>query len=209
MGKKIHSSPRDSLAFWNSKGNESELNLLVRESQNGNTESFERIVALTIDNVYALALRLLGDKEDASDVVQEAYIRAFKSIKGFKCQSSIKTWLYRITANCCYAYYLKKESNRKKTEILANATILKSGCSDPEMLNIEHFERQVLKNAIKNLPPQMRMPVVLKDIYGFSHEEVATELGITVSAAKVRLHRARKLLREALDGYEVLQNGLK
>ncbi len=164
---------------------------------NGDSEAFTTLVELSFERTYALAFRLTQDRDDALDVVQDAYLRAYRSIGTFRGESAFETWLYRITANSALAYLGKRKKHRQSEEDEARqntkhrvpANIYESGVLDSDRL----------AKALKELSPNLRAVIVLRDIYDLSHESVAKEIGISQSAAKVRLHRARRALREILE----------
>ncbi len=171
---------------------------LVARSQEGDREAFEELVRVTYAETYTLALRLTGDEEDARDVVQESYFRAFRGIKRFRGDAQFSTWMYRITANCA-ATQLGKRAKHRHDELLDSDPVIDerpeanpAGQADAGAL------RDELADALRDLPPRLRAVIVLRDIYDLPHEAIAAELGISESAAKVRLHRARRKLRERL-----------
>jgi RNA polymerase sigma-70 factor (ECF subfamily) len=171
---------------------------LVARSQEGDREAFEELVRVTYAETYTLALRLTGDEEDARDVVQEAYFRAFRGIKRFRGDAQFSTWMYRITANCA-ATQLGKRTKHRHDELLDTDPVVDDRPeSDPVGQADAGALRADLAEALRELPPKLRSVIVLRDIYDLPHEEIAAELGISESAAKVRLHRARRKLRERL-----------
>ncbi len=175
----------------------SDLGDLVRSAQSGDQSSFDELVRLTYVETYTLALRLTSNNEDASDVVQEAYLRAYRSIDKFRGDAQFTTWLYRITANCASTYMGKR--SRHRHEDLDDMTELPADLSHgPEAKADVALERGSVTQALTRLPESLRTVVVLRDIYDLSHEDIAKELGISEVTAKVRLHRARKKLREYL-----------
>jgi RNA polymerase sigma-70 factor (ECF subfamily) len=176
-----------------------ELDGLVLAAREGDRLAFDELVRRTYVDTYTLALRLTADEEDARDVVQESYLRAWKGLPKFRGDAQFSTWMYRITANT--AYSLVKRRRRHRVEALD------SMLDEPVELRVDaHPESAAeaialldrLSDALDELPPKLRVLIVLKDVYGLSHEEIAEELGISVSAAKVRLHRGRKRLRDLL-----------
>jgi RNA polymerase sigma-70 factor (ECF subfamily) len=171
---------------------------LVERAKAGDRLAFEELVRATYAETYALALRLTGDEDDACDVLQDAYLRAFRSLRGFRGDAAFSTWLYRITANCA-ATLLARRGRFDHEELEDDAPVadLRPG-SDPEAAASAAAERDALSCALAELPPRLRTVVVLRDIYDLPHEAIAEELGISETAAKVRLHRARKKLRERL-----------
>ncbi len=175
-----------------------DLAVLVDEARNGNDAAFEEIVRLTYDDTYTLAVRLTGDPEDARDVVQEAYIRAHRGLARFRGDAHFSTWLFRITANCANTIRGRRRRHNHDQLPDEGGLVEESRQSDPgHRLDIGVLRSQ-LTQAVVSLPPKLRSVLVLRDVYELSHEAIAQELGITTSAAKVRLHRARKRLREVL-----------
>lgn len=171
---------------------------LVNDARKGDRAAFEELVKMTYVDSYTLALRLVGDEDDARDVVQEAYLRAFRGLKRFRGDAQFTTWLYRITANCA-ATYLGKRARNRHDQLPDDAPLVDSGLrGDPEGNAAQQALRAELCQALADLPPRLRAVVVLRDIYDLPHEAIADELGISESAAKVRLHRARRKLREQL-----------
>lgn len=169
---------------------------LVRRARSGDAGAFEDLVRATYVDTYTLAYRLTGNEEDARDVVQESYLRAFRGLRRFRGDARFTTWLYRITANCASTHLGRRR--RRRHDPLAEDAELPD--PDPERDPASRADaallRDRLEEAILRLPPGLRAVVVLRDVYDLSHEAIAAELGISESAAKVRLHRARKKLRE-------------
>jgi RNA polymerase sigma-70 factor (ECF subfamily) len=183
-------------------GERDDLGRLVEAARDGSRTAFDELVRRTYVDTYTLAVRLTGNEEDARDVVQEAYLRAWKGIGRFRGDAQFTTWMYRITANTAYTSVAKRK--RQRTTSL-------DGVEEPVELRLESRPEEAaeaaagladLARAVDELPDTLRQIVVLKDVYGLSHEAIAEETGISVAAAKVRLHRGRKRLRELLDDAE-------
>ncbi len=175
-----------------------ELAEVVAAARGGDREAFDELVRRTHAGTYTLALRLTANEEDARDVTQEAYLRAYRGLKNYRGDAQFTTWLYRITANCASTFLTTRSRHRHDelddgtdlADVHPDADIeLRAGTADL---------RDRLNAAIAQLPPRLRAVVVLRDVYDLPHEAIAAELGITVSAAKVRLHRARHKLRAEL-----------
>ena len=171
---------------------------LVAAAQAGDRDAFDELVRATYADTYTLAYRLTGDEEDARDVVQEAYLRAYRGLKRFRGDAQFSTWMYRITANCASTLLAKR--TRHRHEELTDDAVIADGRPeiDPESMAEAELLRDRVSDARHDLPPGLRAVVVLRDIYDLPHEAIAAELGISEAAAKVRLHRARKKLRERL-----------
>ena len=175
-----------------------ELSELVVAARDGDQLAFEQLVKATYAGTYTLAYRLTGDEEDARDVVQESYLRAYRGLKRFRGDAQFTTWLYRITANCA-STHLGRRTKHRHDELLDDAPIAETNPDfDPEARSDATALRERLNVALRDLPPRLRAVVVLRDVYDLPHEAIAAELGISETAAKVRLHRARKKLREDL-----------
>ena len=171
---------------------------LVERACSGDQAAFEELVRATHAETYTLAYRLTGDEEDARDVVQETYLRAYRGLKQFRGDAQFTTWLYRITANCA-STHLGRRAKHRHEELVDDAPLPDERPeADPQYRAENEALRNRLRSAIDRLPPRLRAVVVLRDIYDLPHEAIATELGISETAAKVRLHRARRRLREDL-----------
>jgi len=175
-----------------------DIEALVARAQEGSSEAFEKLVETYQHEVFGLAVRLVVDRELAADVSQEAFIRAWRALPKFRGDAAFSTWLHRITVNV--AWTLKKRKGRHAAQSLDEVPDVRdlSVASDPESAGVNVDLRARLEEALDRLKPAQRSVVVLKDIYGWSHQEVAETLSISVTAAKVRLHRAHLDLREQL-----------
>ena len=169
---------------------------LVERAKSGDREAFDRLVRITHTHAYALALRLTGNTEDARDVVQDAYLRAYRGLGGFRGDALFSTWLYRIVANCSMTQLSRRRRHRHDQLTLLDQVVDTRPDHDPVLQGDLAELRANLDAAIAGLPPRLRAVVVLRDVYDLPHDAIAEELGITVTAAKVRLHRARRRLRE-------------
>lgn len=188
---------------------------LVKLVQKGDTSAFEELIKRYEDKIYSLAYRILNDKEEAYDVLQETAISAFKNIKKFKGKSSFSTWIYKIALNFALMKKRKQKSLLKKAQILHSEDDDKlpqfaeiseqtniTDWSDNPILNLENEElKNLLLNSVNKLPEKYRNVLILKELEGRPVEEVAKILGISTSATKTRLHRGRLYLREILDKY--------
>ena len=175
-----------------------ELAELVAAAKAGDRAAFEELVRATYADAYTLAYRLTGDEEDARDVVQDAYLRAYKGLRRFRGDAQFSTWMYRIVANCA-ATDLAKRNKARHEDLSDDGPFADERPEiDPQVMAEAASLRDRVGVALRDLPPRLRAVVVLRDVYDLPHEAIAAELGISTSAAKVRLHRARRRLRERL-----------
>lgn len=170
---------------------------LVERAKSGDRTAFTELVRLHQDEVFTLANRLVGDRELAADISQEALIRAWRALPGFRGDAKFSTWLHRIVVNA--AWTQRRRQNRHAaspiSEVHHEPVAVEASPSD---LATASALRPRLLEALRQLSPSVRAVVVLKDLYDWQHPEIAAHLGITQTAAKVRLHRGRKRLHEML-----------
>ena len=183
------------------KARDEELVILAREE---NTRAFDELVSRYQNKIYRLARRMTETEEDAEDVLQEAFVKAYKSLGGFKGKSRFSTWLYRITVNLA----LMKLRKKKLETVPLDQPIetgdgvvqreIEDGGLDPLDSLIAAESRQILDAAVTDLPAGHRAVFILRDVEKLSTEDTARVLGITVPAVKSRLHRTRLMLKERL-----------
>ena len=172
---------------------------LIARAQQGDRAAFAALVRAHQNEVYTLARRLVGDPHLASDIAQEALIRAWRALPKFRGDAQLSTWLHRITVNTAWTH--KKRAKRHSGSSLDDYAELAApmGSDHPEVAGEILELRGRLRAALDRLPEGQRRVVVMKDVYGWSHAEIAESMGITVTAAKVRLHRARARLAKDLE----------
>jgi RNA polymerase sigma-70 factor (ECF subfamily) len=166
---------------------------LLAACRRGDQAALGTLVRLTYRRSYGLALRLVGDRFDAEDIVQEAYLRMFRAMGGFREEARFGTWMHRIVTNVGISWLRRKG---RLPELLSEQPPEPRAPDVPES-NIA--VRDELERALWRLPSGQRTVVVLKDIYDLSCREIAEELEIEEGAVKVRLHRARRRLRDVLS----------
>ncbi len=179
---------------------------LITAAREGCQVAFGGLVKATYDDTYSLALRLTGNPSDAEDVAQDTYLRAFKYLGRFRGDAHVRTWLHRITVNCASNVTAKRGRVRRHEESASDVALSgppADATTDPAEQATAGDLRTRLLAAVEALPPKLRDVVVLRDVTGLSHEAIADRLGISETAAKVRLHRARQRLREQLFGDEL------
>lgn len=173
---------------------------LIQRASNGDAAAFNELMGMHERRMYAVALKTCNNHEDAQDCLQEAMLRIFKSISGFKGQSSFSTWVYRITMNTCLDE-LRKRKNRPNTSL---DSLLDSGWSpsddrdSPEKHTIRMVKQQYLHKFMEELPEDMRAAVILRDVEGYAYEDIAGLLGANVGTIKSRISRGREKLREKI-----------
>jgi RNA polymerase sigma-70 factor (ECF subfamily) len=183
-------------------GERDELQGLVAAARDGSRPAFDELVRRTYVDTYTLASRLTGNEEDARDVVQESYLRAWKGLPRFRGDALFTTWMYRITANTAYTHVQRRTRLRTTNIDDVDEPVDARLEAQPAAAAESAAGLAELADAVGQLPDTLRQIVILKDVYGLPHEDIARELGISVAAAKVRLHRGRKKLRDLLDGID-------
>ena len=173
----------------------------------GEREAFSELVDLTSPRIYALGLRMLGNEQDAEDVLQETYIKAFRALKTFEGRSSLETWLFRIAANEALMLLRKGKKSSADLDLDADkpeqeeAPEIVDWCCVPEHELMNSETRIMLEKAAGSLSPNLRMVFLLREIQDFSVKETAEILGVSEDVVKTRLVRARLKLREELSVY--------
>ncbi len=165
---------------------------LVRRCVAGDTAAFEQLYRGHVGRVHGAILRLVGmDRARAEELTQDAFVRAWQKLSGFRHESAFSTWLYRLGVNTALM-----DLRGKHDEVAAPDEELEfaAGGEVPFCAG----ERGDIERAVSKLPPRARAVLVLHDVEGWKHEEIANELGMAVGSSKAQLHRARGLLRRAL-----------
>jgi RNA polymerase sigma-70 factor, ECF subfamily len=175
-----------------------ELADLVDAARGGDRAAVDELVRRTYSGAYTLAFRLTGNEDDARDAVQDAYLRAYRGLRQFRGDAQFTTWLYRITANCSATLLAQRARTRTETLPDDAPVVDLRPDHDPETRMSDEDERARVARALARLPWRLRQVIVLRDIYDMAHGSIASELGISEAAAKVRVHRARRRLRDLL-----------
>lgn len=184
---------------------------LIRQAQRGDLDAFNHLVLAHQDNLFNLALRILGDEALAADATQEAFLHAFQKLSSFR-SGSFRGWLIRILTNACYDE-LRRQKRRPTTalepltaegEEMESPSWLADGAPSPE----EHLEQLELEHALVHclqaLPLPFRTVIVLADVEGLDYTEIATALRVPIGTVKSRLARARLRLRDCLQQFAEL-----
>lgn len=187
--------------------------LLLERSKSGDIEAFERLIENYQKKVFNIALRMVGNYDDASDLAQEVFIRVYRSIKNFKEQSSFSTWIYRITTNVCLDE-LRKRKNKNVVSLDEDIKFDDSGIKRqveddkpiPEAIVERDEVRKVVSDAINSLSDEHRTAIILRDIQGFSYDEISKITNCPEGTVKSRINRARQALKEILKTKRELLN---
>lgn len=169
---------------------------LVSRAKRGDTRAFEVLYRSSVDQIYALCLRMTSNPSEAEDCVQEAFIQAWKQLERFRGDSAFATWMHRIAVNAVLGRMRKSKREQQRLEVVAEQ-------AETQPLASKEGELSDLSAAIDRLPEGARHVFVLYAVYGYSHDEAGSLLGIATGTSKAQLHRARRLLAQQLeqDGY--------
>ena len=186
---------------------------LVEECRNGDSSAFEALVRRYKDRVYNVAYRFLGNHEDAQDVAQEVFVRAYRGIDGFKGDSKVYTWLYSIAGNLARNKLRdsKRKGRNKGTSLEAleiqapgTAQALATARETPEETARRHETEEALQECLEELPEHYRIVFVLRTFEQLSYDEIADSVGCPKGTVKSRLNHARKFLHESLKARSII-----
>ncbi len=169
--------------------------VLIKASQ-GDLKSFEELYKASAGFVYNVALRIVNNREDAEEVTQEIFFIIYHKLRGFRFESSFKTWIYRITVNYSINFARKTSITRNKTIEYEDTSIAGTVVGDVQKgIDKEHREK-VIEDLLNIINPDQRACIVLRNMEGLSYEQIAQTLKININTVRTRLKRAReKLLR--------------
>ena len=167
--------------------------ILIQASE-GNVEAFEKIYRATSDFIYNVAYRITNHSEDAQEVTQDVFLKIYKNLKGFRFQSSFKTWIYRIAINTAINTY-KRKSKELSRRVEYNDDIELKYAYNPTKESIDKgSNEELVKSMLNILNVDQRACVVLRDIEGLSYKEIADALNVNINTVRSRLSRARETL---------------
>ncbi len=181
---------------------------LIQRIIDGDSDAFEELMALHEKNVYGLAYRFTGSHHEALDIAQEVYIRIYNNISKFKGASSLSTWIYRITNNCCIDHIRKNKRHNvmsidERFDDDGNTRLdIPDTAPSPHEAYEQKAATQKVRDAIEKLSPKHRNIIILRDIEGLPYEEIAQILNISLGTVKSRLSRARESLKNAIISME-------
>jgi RNA polymerase sigma-70 factor (ECF subfamily) len=174
--------------------------MIVRKVLQGDVNAFEKLVTEYERAVYAIAQRMTGNAEDAADMTQETFIKAYNSLSSFRGDSKFSVWLYRIANNVCLDF-LRSRSRRPTVSLSTEdddgeetQLDIADESQSPELLMERGLTRDAVRRGLDTLPPDYRQILLLREIQGLSYDEIAAVLEIEVGTVKSRIFRARKRL---------------
>jgi RNA polymerase sigma-70 factor (ECF subfamily) len=182
----------------------------IERLKQGEAAAFEELVAERSGEIYGLLFRLTENSEEARDLTQETFLRAFQSIGSFRGEADLRTWIYRIAINQARNRWRWWRRRSRETTVSLDATNGQSGqtigamlaesANNPEQNTLAHERELALRAALQKVGRAYRETLILRDIEGFTYEEIATTLEINVGTVKSRLARGRQELRQKLAG---------
>jgi RNA polymerase sigma-70 factor (ECF subfamily) len=174
---------------------------LVAEAAAGSREAFDELVRRYQARIYGLARTLTGGDADAEDLVQETFVRAFRAVRGFRCESSFHTWLYRIAVNVMKSHLERRRRLDRVTARPAGETFtsMTEHVASVEDVEATVARRQTIDRALASLPEDLRIVVTLRDVQGLEYREIATITRVPMGTVESRLFRARQRLRPLLE----------
>lgn len=176
------------------------VKLLVKKSQKGDAKAFEQLVTIYQDRIYALSYQLTGNHADAQDLAQNVFIRAYRALSGFRNEADFGTWLHRITVNLS----INERRKRKPDLYLDNPVqttegemprLVASDAESPEEIYENKEFRGMVRAALEELSPEHRAVLVLREVQGYSYDEIATMLNCSLGTVKSRINRGRQSLK--------------
>ena len=169
----------------------------IEQAQRSDRQAFESLYRMHVDKVYGLCLRMTGNVSEAEDCTQDAFIQAWNKIGMFRGDSAFATWLHRIAVNTVLGRFRSNKREQDRIQAVSDSETASFVADDTG-------ELRDLSDAINRLPSGARHVFVLHAVYGYSHDETGTMLGIATGTSKAQYHRARRLLCQQLDdhGYE-------
>lgn len=198
---------RDNGSGWSANDPEVDR-ALVAAAQSGCRSSFDQLVTAYQQRVFNLALRMTSDHDEAADVAQEAFVKAFRALPNFRKDARFSTWIYRITVNASLSRHRKQAVRRRHAPLSLDAAIAGSDGElslDPADLRHEPAREttrdetiRMVQREIQSLDSEFRVVVLLRDVEGYAYEEIAEILGCPIGTVRSRLHRARHELGRRL-----------
>ena len=169
----------------------------IRQAQRSDARAFEALYRMHVDKIYGLCLRMTGNVSEAEDCTQDAFIQAWSKLGKFRGDSAFATWLHRVAVNTVLGRIRKSKREQDRIQAV-------SDMSTSSFVKDDAGELRDLSDAVNRLPSGARHVFILHAVYGYSHDETGTMLGIATCTSKAQFHRARRLLCQQLDdpGFE-------
>ena len=175
---------------------------LIEECRRGNFNNFRKLIELTSPFAYSVAFRILGNEDQAKDVVQETMITIWQKLKSIKSAEVYKTWIYRIVVNKCYDHMRKRKRNPEFVTDEQTWELISNRISVEPSVTLENSETaKIIGILTKKLSPRQKTVFVLSDLEGMSNDEISEITGISKSAVKANLYHARKSISEKVEKY--------
>lgn len=173
---------------------------ILDRCKNGDERAWAELVELTHRQVYTLCLRILNDPDDAAEATQDAYLKVWRGLKSFRGEARFGTWLYRVASNSAISRHRKRRRTAGRETAATDEWLaqLPAPGSSTEAQAGARVELKQLERCLAQLSEIYRAPLVLRDVYGLSMAEIATQLRISETAVKVRVHRGRKKLKDLM-----------
>ncbi len=172
---------------------------LVSHVQRGATRMFAELVRRHEDPLYGMALRFTGNGHDAEDITQEAFLKAYRGLAGFKGTAKFTTWLYRIAYNLCVDWLRRHRRPDRREAPIEDAGETPDGRADVERDFLAAEERERVRRAVDSLDEKYKSVVVMLYYQKLSYDEIAAVLDVPLKTVETRLYRARRIMREALE----------
>lgn len=177
---------------------------LIEQAKSGDQDAFAQLVLAHQNKVYTLCVHLVSDRQEAEDLAQEAFLKAWQNLDKFQGESSFATWMHRLTTNLCLDF-LRKKTRRKNISVAVSLDDEESGWSepadhrqDPQQKLEQNERRQALSRALAELPEEHRRLLLMREVGGMSYQEIADALEVDLGTIKSRIARARERLRKIL-----------
>ncbi len=190
--------------------------VLIQRASKGDTGAFETLVLTYEKGVYNLAFRLVSDREDAMDITQDVFLKAYQALPRFRGDSRFSTWIYRVCVNASLDHLRKKQkmASYSLDEPLSFKESSVTREIEDENEDVQgsvetRFLGQAVLSTLKDLNPAHRVIILLSDVQGYSYQEIADILGLSMGTVKSRLHRARNMVRKLLPSEQFAASSVK